>query len=196
YDDIRHSFPHNLVARNARSWILAALHRYEEALADLPTKDLNSIEDWIGFHIRGMILLRMGRVSEALDIFEQGVISNPWVADREVFRTALSVAWMRQQEYSKAAEVLNEVASPTLQPQIDLLRIRSYGEIQQFDNARMAYERVSTNPLPGATDLTEELNCRYVARTGAQHDDDWVLDQEINLLLAANQIITSSLYAY
>ncbi|HKQ08541.1 MAG TPA: tetratricopeptide repeat protein [Blastocatellia bacterium] len=196
YEEIRSRFPNDMVARNARSSILAALHRYNEALADLPTNEMNSRQDWIGFHIRGMIFLKMGRVDEALNIFEQGVIGNPWPSDREFFRTALGMAWMRQQNYLQAASVFNEVKSPALQPQVDILRVHSYGENQQYDIAQEIYERVAANPLPETSALTEELNRRYVQCTGAQQDDEWVFEQEDNLLLAANQSLTSSLYAY
>ncbi|MFL6273793.1 MAG: tetratricopeptide repeat protein [Blastocatellia bacterium] len=196
YEEIRSRFPNDMFARNGRSLILAALHRYDEALTDLPISDMVSRGDWIGFHIRGMILLKMGRIDEALNIFEQGVIGNPWTADREVFCATLGIAWMRQHNHLKAAEVLNEVKSPILQPRVDILRVHSYGENQKYDIAQEVYERVAANPLPESSALTEELNRRYVQRTGAQQDDEWVFDQETNLFLATNQNLTSSLYAY
>src|ERR1044071_3892507 len=97
------------------------------------------------YHIRGMILLRMGRVDEALHVFEQGVIGNPWPSEKEFFRTALGIAWMQQRNFLEASQILEEVSTPTLQPQADVIRIHAYGEEGKIELAKAAYDRVAAN---------------------------------------------------
>src|SRR5205814_863879 len=65
YNEIRTRHPDDEVARNGRSCVLAALGRYEEALESLSIGDPIGLQGWIGFYIRGMVLLRTKRIEEA-----------------------------------------------------------------------------------------------------------------------------------
>lgn len=197
YDAVIAEHPENVVARNGRSCILAALHRYEEALHDLPDKDPVTQGDWIGYHVRGMVFLRTGRLAEALRVFEEGIIGCPWPSQKEFFKAALGMAWLRQHEFSKANEALQGVTSPILQPEADILLIHSYGEAGQTELAGAVYERLRKDPQFISEKLTEELHRRYVLREGAGQDDEWVFDREVNLLLfASNQNVVSSALSY
>jgi tetratricopeptide (TPR) repeat protein len=196
YDAVIADHPEDAFARNGRSYVLAALHRYEEALKNLPEGSLDTLQDWIGYHIRGMILLRTGHLDEAFTIFEQGVISNPWPLSREYFRTTLGIVWILRHNYLKASEVLEEVRDPLLQSQADILLIHSYGEMEKPDLAAQAYDRLTANPLFHADELTDELHQRYIARQGGKRDNAWVSEQEIDNLFMINQSLTSSLQSH
>jgi tetratricopeptide (TPR) repeat protein len=197
YDYAIAQHPEDTIAKNGRSCVLMALRRYEEALADLPNEELCTLQDWMGYHIRGMILLRMGQVDEALNVFEQGMIGNPWHSEREIFRTALGIAWMRKQNFPKASKVLEEVSTPALQAQADILRIHAYGEEGKIELAKAAYDRVAANPQFQSDELMNELHRKYILGESAQHDDEWVFDREVNMLLAAtSQNLFSSSFVY
>ncbi len=188
YNDIVTAHPQDSIARNGRSCVLAALRRYEEAISYLPDKVPTSHEDWIGYHIRGMILLRMGQTDEALQVFEHGAIGCPWPSSRQYFLTALGAAWLRQNEFRKASEVLEQITFPMLQPQANILRLHSFGELGERDRAIAVYNDLTTNPPPSSEEIMGEFNHRYISREGPQHDDEWVYRQEVDLfLLTSNQ---------
>jgi tetratricopeptide (TPR) repeat protein len=191
-------YPEDVVARNGRSYVLAALERYAEALESLPSETPTTLQDWIGYHIRGMILLRMGNISEAIRIFEQGVQNNPWSLNNEYFRTALAIASLRNREFRKATEVLSEVTAPLLQPQANVLRLHSFGALDETEQATAAYQSLETKPWSISDELVDELHRRYILKEEPQRSDEWVFDQEDNmiLLVASQQAMSSSSLSY
>jgi tetratricopeptide (TPR) repeat protein len=112
YDAIIKSHGQNSFTRISRSNVLVALGRYTEALEQLPEENLTTLSDWIGYHIRGMALVKMGDVDTAVQVFERGVSDTPWVADRQVFRNALAVARIKRREFDQASAALREVTAP------------------------------------------------------------------------------------
>ena len=188
FDEIIREHPESIVARNGRSCVLAALRRYDEALADLPNETPKTVGDWIGFHIRGMIMLRRGDIDEAIRIFQRGVKDDPIPLSRQYFHTALSVALMRHGEYESARKVLSHVEAQELQPQVNVLLMHCFGEDDQTAEASEAFESISPKPWSISDELIEELHRRYVLKQPPKRSDDWVFDQEIgSILVVANQ---------
>jgi tetratricopeptide (TPR) repeat protein len=188
YDAIIADYPENGISRRGRSCVLAALQRYDEALADLPSDAPRTPGDWIGFHIRGMIMLRRGDIDEAIRIFQRGVEDDPIPLSKQYFHTALSVALMRHGEYRSARKILSNVEAQELQPQVNVLLIHCFGEDDQTAEASEAFENISAKPWSISGELIEELHRRYVLKQPPQRSDDWVFDQEIgSILVVANQ---------
>jgi tetratricopeptide (TPR) repeat protein len=197
FDEVIKQHPEDVVARNGRSCVLAGLRRYDEALADLPNKIPETLGDWIGFHIRGMIMLRKGNIDEAIRIFQRGAKDDPIPLSKQYFHTALSVALMRHGEYWSATKVLSKVEAPELQPQVSVLLTHCYGENNQAAKAIEAYESISAKPWSISNELIEELHRRYVLGQPPQRSNDWVFDQEIaSLLVVANQQTPISNYLF
>jgi tetratricopeptide (TPR) repeat protein len=188
YDAAIAEHPENVVAKRGRSCILVALHRYDEALAHLPDANPVALDDWIGYHIRGMILLRTGKIDEAVRIFEHGVKDNPLPSSKEYFRSALAVAHLRRREFVKAGHVLAEVTTPSLQPQANVLRLHSFGASGDYERAATAYRNLAHKPWFISDELVNELHRKYMLKEEPRHDDEWVYEQEDDmLLLGANQ---------
>ena len=139
YQETMESHPEDVVARNGMCGVLLALGRYDEALEKLPIGNLTTLSDWIGYHIRGMIMLKKGDLNEAVRIFERGAKDNPIPSSREYFRGALAVARLRRREFDKASELLNEVTLPVLQPVVNLLRVHAFGEMQMFPQSESRF---------------------------------------------------------
>ncbi|HEX8190555.1 MAG TPA: tetratricopeptide repeat protein [Pyrinomonadaceae bacterium] len=191
YDSVLAGNPEDAIARNGRSYLLAALRRYDEALELLP-EDPATSGDWIGYHIRGMILLRTRRVDEAILIFERGVKENPFPSSREYFRSALALACLRRGDYARAGSALAEVDSPLLQPQANVLRLHTYGASGEEGRAAEAYEALSDKPWSISDELVAELHRKYILKVEPRHDDDWVFEQEMDtFLFDPNQQILS-----
>ncbi len=197
YNTIIAEFPVDAVARNGRSSVLLALRRYEEALEFLPDENLVTLSDWAALHLRGMILLRSGSIDEALSVFERGAKDDPWTLHREYFRTSLGIAYIRRRKFGQAHHVLKEIKSLPLQPQVNVYRLHSSGELQDDKHAHEAYTNIT--PIPYiSNELVEELHRRYILKQEPQHDDDWVNEKEVNLLLlvSSQSAMSSQSYSY
>ena len=196
YNEIRTKHPDDYVARNGRSCVLAALGRYEEALKSLPIEDPIGLQGWIGFHIRGMILMRMKRFDDAVNIFKRGIDENPFPSNRAYFKTALAAALIQQEKYEAAALLLSNIEAPSLEPQIKVLHLHASGEQGHDDEARADLEDLTPKPWSISDELLDELHRRYILKAPSKHTDEWLLDQEINSLLLVSTQQTSSAYAF
>jgi tetratricopeptide (TPR) repeat protein len=174
-----------MVARNGRSCVLAALGRYDEALEFLPTTAPQTFDDWIGYHIRGMIMLRTGKRSEAIQIFQEGVHNVPWPASRDYFITALALAWMRNRDFKRATKALGDVRSASLQPAANVLRIHAFGARGDRLRAAEAYDSLSDFPALRSDELTLELYHQYILSQPPRHNEDWIYEREDRIVLLA-----------
>ena len=184
YEQTGREHPGNVVSRSGMACVLAALGRSREALELLSDKPPGSEQDWIGFHIRGMILLRSGKVDEAITIFERGTADSPGALHRDYYRNALALARLHLRDYAAAASVLEQIRSPLLRTQTTVLRIHSFGAQGQFARVAEAYKQLPQRTPPVIVDLLEELRRRYVDRRPPLHDDAWLLQRELDYDLA------------
>jgi tetratricopeptide (TPR) repeat protein len=185
YERAMAQHPENVVARNGASCVLAALGLWEQALALLPQSEPVTEQDWIAYHIHGMIHLRRGEVDRAITIFEHGVAHDPRPTSREYYRTALAAACLCKREYERAARVLDEVTSPALQYPANVLRLHAFGEQGDCERTTEIYSQLPQNPEPIVAELQQELHRRYVLFTTPEHDEDWIFDKETHYILLA-----------
>jgi tetratricopeptide (TPR) repeat protein len=215
YDSIGKEFPQNVVARNGQAEVLKRMGRLEDALREYvstakefpqdifartgaasvcvligdfesATRWIGQVDNggsvnWVGLHILGMIRLRTGRAAEALELFDRGIRDGPF-EDRGWFRSGLAYARLLNKDLSQAAEILEDETSVVSQ----VLKIHVFGALDQKEKARQAYDVVRSNRSPRVIELTAELaaRARLEKRTPVR-SDQWVLDREFELLLAA-----------
>ncbi|HEY0073523.1 MAG TPA: tetratricopeptide repeat protein [Abditibacteriaceae bacterium] len=189
YEQAIEDFPHDEVARRGRVGVLLALGRLDEALDSLPQHEPKTPDDWIALHMRGMILLAMRKTKEAIRVFRRGVEECPIVSSQSYFRSALAMAQLRRRNFTGAAEVLEAEQAPLLQFPVNVLRIHAYGALGQRDKAQAAYGKVLQFPSNYLTqrseELVQELYHRFLNGQTSKHDDDWVDNEEFELLMAA-----------
>jgi tetratricopeptide (TPR) repeat protein len=185
YEQAMAQHAEDVVAKTGASCVLAALGLWEQALALLSQSEPMTEQDWIAYHIRGMIHLRRGELDRAIAIFEHGAAHNPRPASREYFRTALAAACLRKREYERAASVLDEVTSPALQSRANVLRLHAFGARGDCQRTIEIYSQLPENPEPVVAELQHELHRRYVLFSTPEHDDDWVFDKETDYILLA-----------
>jgi tetratricopeptide (TPR) repeat protein len=185
YDAVIVERPEDVVAKNGRACVLAVLNRLEEALVGLPTENPRTEGEWIGYHIRGTILMKKGDIEAAIRIFEDGLRNNPWPTSRDYFRTALAVARLRQRDYAGARDLL--VSEKTQAPTIleNVLEVHVFGALGNCERAVEAYKRLPVKPGPVLVEIQEEVHRRYVAYEAPAHDEDWLVDKEIDYFLVA-----------
>ena len=183
YKQILSDHPWSLVARNGRACVLRALKRWDDALALLPVKDPQLIEDWIGYHIRGTILLRKGEWASAVRIFNEGRSSNlpQEIVDR--FRMALAVASLHEPNYEIARDTLDEVVTPVAQASKEVLQLHAYGGLGERDRAAEIYATLQGQPEFGRIkEVSERIRQHYVDGETTEQNDEWFLEQEIECI--------------
>jgi hypothetical protein len=112
--------------------------------------------------------------------------SCPLLAQRDYFRTALALAQMQKKDYERAGKTLQSVPAPRLEAPTNILRFHTAGELGRIGQAKEAWVKLrSVASLPGYREVGAELHRRYIAGTGAEHSDDWLIESEMKLLLAA-----------
>ena len=185
YDEVIRDFPGDVVARSGRAWVLTLLGRTNEALESLPVSFPVTAQDWIGFHMRGMIQLRRGDADTAIQTFQKGIELDPNPSQRDFFCTALAVAQLRKKQYQVAGEVIASIARPSLQVEVNLLNLHAFGALGDGKRAREAYELLSRRAPPQTLELANELQRRYIFRLAPRHDDDWVLQAELECIRQA-----------
>ncbi len=174
YDEVIDQHPENAVAKNGRALVLAAMKKYDEALELLPEKDPISQHEWIGYHIRGMILLRMGDLSAAKNLFQNGINTNPSPIGKEYFSTALAVIQLKMKDYKSASNLLAQVSSPELEVTADILRVHAFGALGDKKKAAETYSKLPVDPHPVCYEFKEELRRRFVDFEEPLHDEEWL----------------------
>jgi Flp pilus assembly protein TadD len=185
HEEAAREHPEDVVAKNGRACVLAALGRSREALRALPHGRPAAENEWAGYRVHGMILLRTGKVDEAARILEDGAQSNPGLLGRDHFRTALAVVRLRQGRYADAAEVLGSVVQLRVEPQAELLRVHAFGAQGRSGEAGAAYLRLRPPRSPQVRELIDELRRRFVDGEPPRHDGAWLIRREIDACLLA-----------
>lgn len=186
YESVIRDFPENVVARNGCACVLAALGRSEEALGRLASGSPVTADDWVAYHIRGMVLLRMERMEEAAAIFLDGMKNCPRPAQQDYFRTAYAVSCLKQKSFMDAAEALDEVKNPQLQSTATLLRFHAFGGVGDREKA-LEQDRALAPVVVLARfkEIRDELARRFIRREPPRYSDEELIRAEIDLFLEA-----------
>ena len=130
YEKTMDLFPGNEVARNGLTVVLKQMRLLKEALDLLNDRtEINSMDAWIGTHIKGCIFMSQDKMVEAIEVFRAGVEDNPFIQLLPRFLTSLACAELRDGDNSGSRITLNRAKSMYLLPVDDAKVI--------FLNARM-----------------------------------------------------------
>jgi tetratricopeptide (TPR) repeat protein len=184
YDRVLAEHPWDQIAATGRCWVLASLGRFDDALVTLSKRDLSSFADWVAYHIKGVILLRMGRKREAEQIFEDGALNCGWELSREYFKNSLGLLFLHAGNFPAAVDELKQVKLAALQPPANILRLHVFGALGNTKQARDLYNRISSEPNPLDLELTEELGRRYLFGADNLRGYEWIKERELDLQVA------------
>jgi tetratricopeptide (TPR) repeat protein len=183
YEETIAKFPEAVVARNGKAGILARLGRIDDALALLP-EDPSSTQDWVGYHIRGMILLRMGDTDLAATIFEHGCRSGLPKKQSDFFRTSLALCHIKRQEATKALQILPSRATGKLRTLVPLLTAHALGENEDRLGCEQEVSGIISHGRKYYLEAAQEIFARYVQGAPKQ-SKEWLYEHEMELALAA-----------
>jgi tetratricopeptide (TPR) repeat protein len=184
YEVTIEAHPENVVAKNGRANILCKLERDQEALEHLPVEPIVALSDWIGFHMRGMIYLRQRRWTEAQRIFRLGCEAGLPPHHTGYFRTALALAQIRLGNLSDALQNLDAGRSRRLRRVRPAFRAHALGATGAISECKFELVEARKVGLDAVKPVVDEVEARFVAQN-PRYDLDWLLDAEIDLLLAA-----------
>jgi tetratricopeptide (TPR) repeat protein len=153
------------------------------------------LNDWIGFHIRGMCLLKLGRLAEAIKVFEVGVERCFWPRQRDYFASGLAIASLRQGKNDEASRVLIEVDKRhaelaarneiVVAPGPLLVRVHVWGVCGDAERAQQTFERLPESLPQTEQETKDELEHRHILHLPPKQSDAWLIDRLCDCLLAA-----------
>ena len=185
YASVIEQHPENLVVRSGYAVVLFMLGEYSQALDLLPVTKPEPFGDWIGWHIRGMVLLRRGQIEEALPILEQGANESP-AMNRDYFRTALAMAQSWQENWKSAQEQIIQVSAPELQRVGNVVWLHIHAVRDNREGMEHALTELEQgNPPALVIELTEELRLRFLEKKQGRHDRQWLRERMVDCLALA-----------
>ncbi len=142
YEENIAQWPNNRVAKNSLANVLRVQQKdLGEALGLLPDpSDAKPIMQWAyDLHLRGMILLDLGREDEAREMMEKGINLFPSGTSYHYFRRGLMLIEMRLKQYEKAEEILKSEESTNV-IRLDLYRLHIAAGKQDQQKAQIIFE--------------------------------------------------------
>jgi tetratricopeptide (TPR) repeat protein len=180
YDQILHTRPDYESARNGKAAILVVKGCYNEALSLLPSVQPSTRNDWIAWHIRGMVLLRKNEIENAVRLFEEGRRTIPFASERRYFDGALSLARLQQSNFELAAHSLVNTGGGLS----NILRFHAYAGMGNVERARALYVELSERCPAQLIELREAIAGRFgIAENVTPRNDLWIFGRESEALL-------------
>lgn len=180
YDRVIIRDPKNKSLVYSKAAVLVAMGRFEEALSMLPDGKPRTREEWVAFHIRGMIYLKSKNIERAIELFKYGLDNIPFANERIYFGNALVVAALKKNEYDEAVKYISNIHEPIN----DIFRIHTYGSMNRIDETIESFNRIEDNCPPNIVQLRDELAFRFSLKKGIpQKTWEWVFEQECRVVL-------------
>jgi Tfp pilus assembly protein PilF len=186
YRETRRFRPSDYYSTTSLAVVLLALGRTEEALSLLPTA-VTRPEDWVAWHVRGMIELRQGQIQEAARIFEIGLSEAPWPSSKEYFRSGMALVQLMSRQWVQAEETLEEPKSGELLGVNRLLQLHAVGEQGKTQEVARILNILPQTLGPSGDMLLAEFRGRYIEAQAARMSEERVLAEEWELLYSAGR---------
>jgi tetratricopeptide (TPR) repeat protein len=180
YDDILKTWPAFPMAKHAKAAVLVVMGKFSEAERLLPSEYPRTHDEWVGWHVRGMILLRTGKLADAIGHFRDGGMKTPFVRERRYFQSALCLAQMQIGEFDKAADAIDEPRSAL--PKI--LHFHALAGTGKHEQAIAVYRDLSKNCPARLVHLRDAIAARFrIVADRTPHNDNWIFGKEAEALL-------------
>ncbi|MCR4378654.1 MAG: tetratricopeptide repeat protein [Rhodospirillales bacterium] len=162
---------------------IAAVHvvrgNYEKALEKLTCNTPRTKSEWVAFHIKGMALLKVGKVADALNVFQYGLDNITFIDQNSYFVSALALAKMQKHEFNEALKII-----PTNMGAVsNVFLLHIYGSMGEMQLAEKAYNALEREYDPNLISLRDELGARlHLNDNKPQYDEAWIFEHECNAL--------------
>jgi len=184
FDEVIAAHSGDAFAKVGRASVLVLMEQWDKALADLPTTEPHSFDDWIQYHIRGMIAFRRNDLITAEAVFERGVFECPFADSRIFFENALAMVRLKQGRLEDARTLAERNLKGRWQGPMTAVLVHIKGRIGDLKSARESFGELPPPPNPSVAEAFAELRRRYVLCEPPEHDEEWLISREVNYLMS------------
>ena len=184
FDQVLAVWPEYPSARNSKAALLVLLDRLDEAERLLPSVPPQTEDDWIAFHIRGMILMKVGKVEVAIHHFTRGGVEASFATVRRYFKNALASERLRSGRFHEATVILEPSADESADQSVsNILRFHA-AAAEQLPVRHSLFDRLQSERTPIIVELRDEIAARYgVVTAGPRHGPTWIADRQFEAIL-------------
>jgi tetratricopeptide (TPR) repeat protein len=181
YDQIISIWPAYAAARNGKTAILVARNMFEAADRLLSDELPISRDDWVAWHIRGMMFVRQERFDRAIEHLEFGAQNTPFAREKRYFNRALSVAKIRKGRFAEAFEVLEGGGGGIS----NVLRFHALAGAGDRNGASSYFAELAAKCPSELIELKDAIAARFgfSDQISQHHNDNWIFDRESEALL-------------
>ncbi|MEO8384618.1 MAG: tetratricopeptide repeat protein, partial [Betaproteobacteria bacterium] len=180
YDRIISRWPTELGPKHSKAAVLVALGHFDKADELLPLGQPNTLDEWIAYHVRGMIFLRSGQIEEAVAHFSSGLQRVPYLREKRYFERALAVAFLSKREFLSVPSLVLDSEEPVA----NVLRLHAFAAMGERVHALNAMKIINANAYPNVISLSAEIAKRYgLSMEQPEHDENWIFQREIEVVL-------------
>ncbi|VFM96019.1 MAG: Tetratricopeptide repeat-containing protein [Candidatus Kentron sp. G] len=184
YEDVIAGRPEDVVAKTGCAGVFFLLGEYEQALRLLPQRQPTTQEEWIGWHVRGMIYLDRGDLAQATRDLQLGVEQCPLPSQRDYFRSALALAKTRIGDWAGAREQVDRITNPLLEEKTNVIRFRIYAHNGDRAGMERTVKALETKQTSVCIELTAELRRRFLDKKPGDHSERWLEQKTVHCLAA------------
>lgn len=156
-------WPNDEVARHGLANVLRKQERHPEALQLLPDPlQPVTVHELYHLHLRGMILLELGRCDEAVDAFERGLEAASMPTQQAVFRRGLVLMDLSRRDPEAAQRRLRDL--PEDVPQLNVYRLHAAADQRNEAEARALRTRLNADIArmdPSVRTAFQEVEAAY-----------------------------------
>lgn len=165
--------------------IYTALGQYANALQLLPASRPQTKSDWVAYHVRGMALIKAGKMDEASQHFEGILEKIPFAQQRSYFKYAMALLHIKGREFAEAIEVLAVSETPIS----NVIKLHAYCGLNKLKEAKETYDKINDNNPDNIIYLRNEIGAHYRLNQNAHgHDGKWIYEQECNSVAVLSTI--------
>lgn len=159
YEAVLATVPDHVRARTALAALFAVRGDLTRAQTLLPTVQPVTEDEWMAFHVSGMVLYRAGRNSEALARFERG-LKSPYARIRQQSQNAIAMAKINLRQFSEARTALRTERSVAPTPSTNILNFHVAAALGRKERYQLhAALKLEKLPLVQAVHPAIAANC-------------------------------------
>ncbi len=160
YNNILKLFPGNEIAKSGRLTLMVQsginLHKIKN---QINTTNPQTYNEWINYHIYCMLLLKQGKLKEAIDKLEYGLKKIQNIRERQYFSNALSFALIKEKQFKKAIRNLKQTG--LLTPINKILITHAYAAERNIHDAKKYFSEINHSPIKKITEVSKYLSDRF-----------------------------------
>jgi tetratricopeptide (TPR) repeat protein len=183
YDEILTVWPNYAAARNAKAAMFVLLNKLDQARNLVHSTNRPQTEDdWIAYHIRGMIVFKSGDLKGAIDHLNVGRSEAPFARVRRYFAHAIALVRIQASKYAEAEAVLKLTANAPNSSIANVLLFHA-AVAQRKAEQTVLYRKLQVETIPLLIDIRERIASMHSLNAQTEREGKLLRDREIEAVL-------------